>query len=248
MPRNRPRLRGTRQSRNAVYPLGEFPDELIHEIARHLVYLTAVGHADLSGNEWGHVFAAAVGGEHHASNLDSGDVTLDNCAWSLKTVKSSNPFEARQTRLISGRNSPTYSRGITDPFISIPETGRAVLEIWNARVDRVLNDYEDYRSLVLIRNMNVLRFSMFESEVTRFIPGDYQWGLNARENFEGINSQTGEHCFTWQPHGGQFTILKTVPASAIKYQIRRPPMLDFQEVLNSVRFDPSWVEIIPETV
>jgi len=37
--------------------------------------------------------------------------------------------------LISGRSSPDYSYGISDPHENVQKTGRAVLEIWNERVN-----------------------------------------------------------------------------------------------------------------
>ena len=41
------------------------------------------------------------------------DVVLDNCCWGAKTVFASSNIERQQTvRLISGRNSPTYSYGV----------------------------------------------------------------------------------------------------------------------------------------
>ena len=243
MPQSRPKLRGKKQSRNSIYPVGEFPNTVLHGIAQRIVYLLAVGKADLSGDEWGHCFAESIGGEHHASSVDAQDVSFENCAWSVKTIKSKQPFDCPKIRLISGRNSPSYSHNIDNPFTDIKLTGRAVLEIWNERINRVLSEYEDYRLLVLVRNMNQLQFTMFESEITRFVPDDYRWELNTRRNFQGHDAASDSHCFTWQPHGGQFTIIKPVPASAVKYEIRRPPMLDFNGVLRWVKFNQSWLTV-----
>ena len=243
MPSSKPKLRGTRQSRNSTYSVGEFPSELLYGIARRIIYLVVVGRADLSGNDWGDCFASAINGEHHASNIDSMDVSLENCAWSVKTVKNNNPFKCRKVRIISGRNSPTYSRNIDNPFDNVERTGRAVLEIWNERINRALSEYEDYRLLVLVRNMSKLEFTMFESEITRFVPADYYWTLNKSRNLQGYDAVSNYHCFTWQPHGGQFTIFKPVPASAVKYEIHQPPKLNFDKTLRLVKFNKSWLTI-----
>ena len=247
MPQSKPRLRGKKQSRNGIYPIGEFPRSLIHEVARRLVYLYAVGRTDLSGNDWASCFAGAVGGETSASNLDTCDVSFENCAWSAKTVKAPVPSQSSHVRLISGRNSPTYSRDIDDPFKNKSATGRAVLEIWNERVNRVLSAYEDFRLVVLVRNFNTLQFAMFENEITRFVPSDYRWTINAKRNFEGYDASTGQHCFTWQPHGGQFTIIRNLPASAQFYEIKRPPVMDIDDVVKNIGFNASWVKTGSQT-
>ena len=245
MPIKEPRLRGTRTTRRALYRIGEFTSEVVLGIAKRFVYLAAVGHSDLTGDQWSGVFAEAIGGEHHASNIDTGDVSFENCAWSAKTVKKNTPFDTSKIRLISGRNSPTYSHGITDPFSNLSETGRSILEIWNARVDRVLSNYEDYRLIVLVRNWNAFEFSLFEEEIIRYIPANYQWGLNNQRNFTGKDKSNGQHCFTWQPHGGQFTIIKTIPASAIKFRVRQPQKMDVDVVLDNLLFNKTWLEMLP---
>ncbi len=242
MQRKKPKLRGQKQSRSAVYPIGEIPEDVIHKIAGWLVYYAYVGHADLTGNDWGAFFAKAVGGNYNASNLDAHDVSLENCAWSAKTVKDGSPFDCQKVRFISGRNSPTYSAGITDPLKNPQETGRAVLDIWNGRIDRVASEFEDYRLLALVRNMIDMKFALFEAEITRFIPGDYKWEMNKRGNLEGRDA-SGTHHFTWQPSGSQFTIIKAMPASVVKFTINRPPTMDVDEVLHNLKFDKSWVKI-----
>jgi len=63
------------------------------------------------------------------------------------------------------------------------------------------------------------------------IDGDY---------FDKTNNQ---HKFTWQPHGAQFTIKYKVPVSAVRFQIRRPPVLDFEETMKQIGFENDWVVI-----
>jgi hypothetical protein len=207
-----------------------------------IVHRLAVGHADITGDDFGGIFASAINGVHRGKPLGIADVEWDGCAWSIKTVQAKKPFEQASIRVISGRNSPKYSADIHDPFADIQATGRAVLEIWNARVDEALHSHDDLRVLVIIRNMDTLEFTLFEHEGARFIPTEYQWALNKEENFEAHDAR-GEHCFTWQPHGSQFTILHRVPSSAYRFRIlKRPAMVPEKLVLEMVKFDSSWIQ------
>ena len=70
------------------YPLGQIPDSVILSIASNIVYSSAVGRKDISGDDWGDIFAAAVNGAHLKSPLGVVDIALGNTAWSAKTVKS----------------------------------------------------------------------------------------------------------------------------------------------------------------
>jgi hypothetical protein len=110
------------------------PDTVLFSIAKQLVHRLAVGHGDITGDDFGTIFANAIGGEHRGSPLGIADVVLNGCAWSIKTVKCNRPYDCRSARFISGRNSPDYSLGISDPRANPEATGRAVLAVWNARV------------------------------------------------------------------------------------------------------------------
>lgn len=206
----------------------------------------AVGHADITGDDWGTIFAKSIGGEHRGSPLGLADVTWENCGWTVKTVSHTNPYAATSLRLISGRNSVGFSWGIENPRADVAATGAAVLKIWNARIDESLAEHSELRTVVLVRNMSTLKFVIFEDEIVRFQPTDYRWTLNSRENLVGTHIATGIRAFTWQPHGSQFTIHKTVPTSATKFQLlRRPPMIEEQHIINLTKFDSSWVRVEP---
>lgn len=71
-----------------------------------------------------------------------------------------------------------------------------------------------------------------------------EWKTNPNGNLIGINKETKEQCFTWQPHGSQFTIHTKVPEDAVKFRIKRPPTITKSNVLESINFDDSWVNII----
>jgi len=208
----------------------------------------AIGHADITGDDWGGIFAKSINGEHRGKPLGLADVTWENCGWTVKTVKQNNPFTVRKVRLISGRNSPNYSFDIADPLADIQITGAAVLKIWNGRVDESMKEHGELRVVVLLRDMNTLKFTLFEDEVVRFQPNNYRWETNKRKNLLGIEISSGKHCFTWQKHGSQFTIHKEVPTSAVKFSLlRRPPMIEEQHIINLTRFDSTWVKIEART-
>ena len=241
----RPKLRDSYKLQTLEpYPMNEIPDGLISKIGGRFVYLLCIGRKDITGNDWGDAFSSSVGGIHLESPVGIADVVLGRMAWSMKTVKNANPFSCRNVRLISGRCSPDYSYGITDPHKDIQETGRAVLGIWNERVNIAYDNYNPVRTLILIRSDNLLSYCLFEEENHRYRTNDYIWEVNSNGNLLGKEKDTGLLRFTWQPHGSQFTIHTTVPEDAMKFTIKKPPVLKEEDVLSSIGFDDSWVKII----
>ena len=154
-----PKLRdGKRLQTIEPYPINELPDNLLVSIGGYLVHLLYIGRKDISGSDWGDAFANSIGGTHLDSPVGIADVVLDKMAWSMKTVKNANPFCAEKIRLISGRCSPDYSYGITDPHKDIQKTGTAVLGIWNERINIAQDHYNPLRTSVLIRSNDLLSF------------------------------------------------------------------------------------------
>lgn len=223
--------------------MGELPPYLAIEIGKHIVHRLAVGHADITGDDFGGIFAAAIGGNHRKKPLGIADVTWENCAWSVKTIQDANPFNKQIVRIISGRNSPSYSSNISDPYADIQATGDAVLSVWNARVNEALNAHDDLRIFVMIRNMSTLQFNLFEYEATRYISKHYRWERNKNGNLEGYDIQTETHSFTWQSHGSQFTVLHRVPPSAYRFRINHTPeIIEEKRVLDLIGFSEDWIE------
>ena len=240
-----PRLRDSKKLQTyEPYPVNEIPDDLIVKLGGSIIYLLYIGRKDISGSDWGDAFAEAIGGSHLDSPVGIADVVLNKMAWSMKTVKNDNPFNTKTVRLISGRCSPDYSYGITDPHKDIQETGRAVLGIWNERVNLARDNYNPVRTSVLVRSKDLLSFVLFEEENHRYRTSDYVWEVNNNGNLIGRQIETGEICFTWQPHGSQFTIHTHVPENATKFTIRRPPILAKEDILRVINFDTDWIEII----
>ena len=226
-----------------LYPLNVFPNELVTSIGGYLVYLLYTGREDVSGGDWGDAFAQAIGGTHLDSPVGIADVVLGKHCWSMKTVKTKDPFKAKNVRLISGRCSPDYSYGITDPHVDVQRTGEAVLGIWNERVNIATDHYSQVRTAVLVRSEDMLSYRLFEEETGRYRTTDFKWSVNSNGNLIGKDS-IGRIRFTWQPHGSQFTVHTIVPADSVKFRIKMPPKLSPDEVLTSIKFDPSWVTII----
>jgi len=227
------------------YPINEIPESVIKKIGKKFVYLLCVGYNDLPGDEWGNVFAEAIDGTHLQSPVGIADVTFDKMAWSMKTVKSKNPHKSNASiRLISGRCSPDYSYGISDPHKDIEATGRAVLNIWNERVNIAQDYYNPLRTSILVRSEDLLSYTLFEEENHRYVASSYRWEENKNGNLIGIDIETGETRFTWQPHGSQFTIHTNIPKNAVKFRIKQPPKLDVEETLKQINYGEDWVEIL----
>ena len=240
-----PKLRDIRKLYCATpYELSHIPDDVIRNIGRHLIYLLHTGRTDVSGDDWGDIFAKVLNGTHFASPVGIADVAVGKSAWSLKTVKSSNAFGTKSVRLISGRCSPDYSFGISNPHEDIQRTGQAVLAVWNARIDIAYESYNPVRVNVLIRSDDMTKFRIFEEHIERYRTTDYEWKENRNGNLEGYHKVRGTKCFTWQPHGAQFTIHTDVPDDARKFRIRKPPVAPIDEVLKMLKYDESWVDLL----
>ncbi len=241
-----PKLRDSKRLlTHELYPINEIPENVIRKLGRQLVYLLCIGRKDLTGDDWGNVFAEAIGGVHLQSPVGIADVVYDKMAWSMKTVKKDNPHSSNfSIRLISGRCSPDYSYGISDPHEDIQKTGRAVLNIWNERVNIAQDYYNPLRTSILVRSNDLLSYTLFEEENHRYAASNYSWEENKNGNLIGRDIDTGEIRFTWQPHGSQFTIHTKVPSNAVKFKIKQPPMLDVEKTLNQINYDDDWVEIL----
>ena len=197
----------------------------------------------MSGDQFDRIFSDSIGGSSYRKPLGIADVAWNGICWSIKTVKNKFPHKAREVRLISGRNSPSYSSGIDDPQADIHATGRSVIDIYNARIDESKAQHNEARMLVLIRNMDTCEFTIFEREINRYAVNNFSWQVNERKNLQAYEGQ--RHAFTWQPHGSQFTILEPVPASATRFRItKKPSTLDMNRVLSMAKFELGWIEIL----
>ena len=211
-------------------------------IGKTIVHRLAVGHGDITGDDFGTIFADAVEGQHRAKPLGIADVEWNGCAWSVKTVQGSQ--DQARVRLISGRNSPDYSLGIDNPRDNPAATGRAVLSIWNARVNEAMSEWEELRIAVFVRDLATREFMIFEEEAQRFVPDDYEWRFNRSRTLDGYEKATGEHRFVWQPSGSQFSIYRAVPGSARRFRIvPNVQIVDPAAILAYINYREDWIAI-----
>lgn len=241
----RPRLR-TVEKYNPPYPLNAFPKNFPLLLGKEIVYLLSTKTTPiLEGSEWEEIFARIIGAEWKPSNVGLDDVVLQQTAWGAKTIKNRNPATVSRIRLISGRNSPVYSFGDTEVSKCDPnELGEKVLAIWNERVAGIRKLYQHVRTIVLIKSDNLRELSVFEFDTSIYTSNEFSWKWNKRNNLEGYKKKDDRHAFTWQPHGSQFTIIKTVPQDRLAIRIHQPPKLNREEVLSFINFQESWIEIL----
>lgn len=240
-----PRLRNV-EKYHPPFPLNKFPKKFAVNLGREIVYLLASrGNTRLEGSDWEEIFARLVGAKWKPSNIGLDDIVLEQTAWGAKSVKNRNPSTVSKVRLISGRNSPVYSFGDTEVSErDANELGEKVLAIWNERVAGIRKLYRHVRTVVLIKSDDLLELAAFEFETIIYSEDQFWWQWNERNNLEGFNKSSDQHIFTWQPHGSQFTIIENVPDERLAIKIRKPPLLDRNAVLKSIKFDESWVQII----
>lgn len=230
------------------WPLNEFPAKFANSIGREIIAHLAVDHTgDIKGETWEQMFAVSLGANWKPSNVGLDDIVLGDCAWGAKTLKNNNPFEAPVIRLISGRNSPdfSYSQRPTDPAL----LGEMALGIWNQRLTALQKNYRHTRSVILIKPDTIekewLDFAIYEFDMEQFNPKEYEWRSNTKNNLEGYSLATKEHCFTWQPHGSQFTVLHKIHGNRLKLQVKKPEQVKTDVILRTVKFDDSWVRVLP---
>ena len=241
-----PKLR-TVEKYKPPYPLNKFPNNFAVDLGREVVYLLASRgkKARLEGSDWEEIFARLVGAQWKPSNVGLDDIVLEQMAWGAKTVKNRSPSTVSKIRLISGRNSPVYSFG--DRKISEVDPnqlGEKVLAIWNERVTAIRKLYRHVRTVVLIKSDDLLELAAFEFDTIIYPADQFWWQWNERNNLEGFNKSADQHIFTWQPHGSQFTIIENVPKERLAIKIKEPPQLDRNAVLQSIKFDETWVQVL----
>ena len=241
-----PKLRTVEKYR-PPYPLNEFPEDFAARLGEELVYLLASrGAPRLAGEDWEEIFARIVGAQWKPSNVGLDDIVLEQTAWGAKTIKHSNPAEAKRVRLISGRNSPVYSFGDRAVSQCDPdELGEKILAIWNERVAAIRARYRHVRTVVLVKSSDLLEVSVFELETVIYPAEAFRWNWNQNDNLEGFSRADDEHRFTWQPHGSQFTLIESAPESRLAIRLKQPPTLDREAVLQAIQFDPDWIQTIP---
>ena len=243
-----PRLRTVNKA-TAPFPTNKFPSKFIETFAKNIVYMLATKQTmSLEGNEWEQIFAECVGADWKPSNVGLDDVVLDNCCWGAKTVYGSNNLETQaKVRLISGRNSPTYSYGVDKITSEDPnQIGKLVLDIWNERVSAVRQIFKFVRTVVLVKSKDYTNYLVFEFDTVRYDTELYRFEWNSRGNLEGYEKATGTHRFTWQPSGSQFTIIESIPEERLHISIKKPETVDKETILKAVNFNKDWYVVLSD--
>jgi len=233
-----------------LYPLNTFPTNFAEKLAECICsHLATRGEADLEGKDWEKIFADCISAKWSPSNIGLDDIThiQSSTAWGAKTVKGrvlttkEAQKKSQTVRLISGRNSPNYSfEQAIDPKSTDPNlVGAMVLEIWNTRVREVRAKFTNLRTVVLVKGEDLLSAVVFEYDTDLFIVADYTWRWNKNGNLEGVDL-SGNHKFTWQPHGSQFTIIEVIPTNALRLQFKKPKEIPKAEVLKQIGFNSTF--------
>ena len=227
------------------YELNKFPKSFVETLGKELVYLMATkGSYSLEGSEWEQIFAACINATWKPSNVGLDDIILGSCCWGAKTViaSSNDVLNQKTVRLISGRNSPAYSFEEDNILHQDPNyIGELVLDIWNERVSAVRQIYKFVRTVVLVKGKTFEDFLIFETDTVRYDSELYEFKWNKKNNLEGYSKSDNRHCFTWQPHGSQFTIIEEIPDNYTVIKVRKPEKLDKEQVLQAVGYDKSWI-------
>ena len=244
MAKQSPKLRTVNKSVSA-FPLNEFPKDFPFLLGKELIHLLASkGKSELEGSDWESIFASCIGADWKPSNVGLDDVIIGNTAWGAKTVKATKPSTQKRVRLISGRNSPIYSFGERIDTKANPNTvGSLILDIWNERVSAIREKFKHLRTVVLIKSSDLSEVVVFEFETIRYDNELFKWEWNKNNNLVGYEKKSGEHCFTWQPHGSQFTIIEDVPETSLVINIKQPKTLDKEKILIALGFDKSWITV-----
>jgi hypothetical protein len=121
--------------------------------------------------------------------------------------------------------------------------GSQILDIWNERVSAVREKFKNLRTVVLIKSNDLSEVVVFEFETIRYDNELFSWEWNKNKNLQGYNKKNKDHCFTWQPHGSQFTIIEDVPSKRLIIKVKQPPILNKENVLKTIGFDKSWITV-----
>ena len=229
----------------APYPLNKFPEELVVSVAKDLILARYIQGTDVfEGSSWEHSFARAIGATWKPSNVGLDDIVLGNCCWGAKTVKSARPKTQPSVRLISGRNSLDYSYETSDVRSMPPgEVGKLVLDIWNARVSQIRQKFQHARTVVLLKGPKLLSGAIFEFELLRVEIELVTWSWNNQRNLEG--HVDGQHRFTWQPHGAQFTMIEPI-TDRVSFSIQLPQNIapyNAETLLKEIGYSKSWIKV-----
>ena len=255
-----PRLRSANKVAQ-LYPLNKFPSNFSESVAKSIFAVKATSlfdgdDVDVSGKLWEEIFAKGIGARRESGLAEGLDDVRDvgtSTAWSAKTVKHNLTVPIAQAiqeqrakvQLISGRNDPYFSyRHSVNPKIDAPSfVAEMILEIWNERVRLVKTEFTNLRTVVLVKQPKLSTVAVFEKTTDLYHSTDYTWEWNENSNLVG--SRNGKKCFTWQPHGKQFTIKDVpIPSDSLILDIKEPKKLAIDDILKLTGWDDQNFKIV----
>jgi len=219
-----------------------YSEEFCENFAKEITYHNYCDRGDISGTDWEKIFAASMNLPWKRNN-NSTDIQDQNTstAWSAKTVATSSGgrvnLKKSRITLIIGRISPLEDFNVSiDPKRDDPAyVGDLVFKVWNNRVIKVKSAFQNYKTIVLIRNKLLTDFFIFDYDTEMLNASDFRWAWNKNNNLYAYDSNDVIN-FVWQPKGGQFSISKQLPDSMQKISVKKPPTVSKEEILEHVKF------------
>ncbi len=207
----------------------------VQELGKDLTFLLATrGRLELDNEEWARTLERATRSE------SSGRAILRRA----RCFRVWHPFATRHVSLTNTLHLPVdFDKAVSECAADPNKLGAMILETWNKSLS-VVRGFDEERFSVLFAGKDSSSAVFFEVPIVSFEPSEYVWEWNEDEGLDGYEKGTDVQRFTWQPHGSQFTVISRVPDNRLKLRIRRPQLLDRDSVLEQLKFDPSWVEIV----
>jgi len=225
-----------------------YPEDFINKLkfALFLHFTKSEIDTDIDQQIWGEIFAHITNARWCITRSDLENLLLENTAWSVKVIRTNCPAKSSLVGISYLRPEPHKFFSMHEIVQANPNlTGQMVINIWNERVTAVMAKYDHLRTVVLMKSDDLLELAAFETDTVRYDAARYDWTWNQNKNLVGLDRATGLKRFTWQPSGSQFTINEEVPRNRVALRLKQPPPLDRDQVLETIQFSESWVEILP---
>lgn len=189
-----------------IYQLNEYSDSFKECVRKNLTFARYM-EFDCSGTRWEQIVSEGMKAKWRKSNDGLSDIYNPYTAWSAKTIQKPYPEHVKYADIISGRIQVQDYRELMD---SPNEIGRRIIDTWNKRVFDAIEEYNDIRTIVLIRSPKMDRVVVFEELTEPYNSSEYTWKFNSKNVLEGYDSNDMRK-FSWQPSGTQFRIVSKVP-------------------------------------
>lgn len=221
--------------------------DLAVSFARELftAFINSMG-TDISESECAKIIStsASINGVV-CNDFDRAGVIVDNAYFRTVLIWSPHPYRVGHVCLTGSLDIFGNTSSVDNVQTDEPEMlGKMVLQKWNFRIASLKEKFASLRTIICVKGDDFSKISLMEIETKPFDPADYTWDWNSKNNLEGYEKTSGKHRFTWQPHGSQFTHIPDLPSKRLKLRVMKPPMVSREYVLDEIKFDPAWIEIV----